>query len=78
MISESLKNRIGKPAHCPLPGETKTVKFAVTPRELAYWDEFEHRFRTDAGDYEILVGASSADIRGKATVRVNRDQVFAD
>ena len=60
------------------PGETKTVKFAVTPRELAYWDEFEHRFRTDAGDYEILVGASSADIRGKATVRVNRDQVFAD
>ena len=60
------------------PGETKTAKLNVSPRDLAYWDEFAHCFRTDAGDYEILVGASAADIRGKATVRIDRDQVFAD
>ena len=60
------------------PGESRTVKFGVTPRDLAYWDEFAHRFRTDAGDYEILVGASSADIRGKAMIRIDRDRFFAD
>lgn len=60
------------------PGETKTVKFNVSPRDLAYWDEFLHRFRTDAGDYEILVGSSSADIRGKATIHIDRDQLFDD
>ena len=58
------------------PGETKTVKFNVSPRDLAYWDKFLHRFRTDAGDYEILVGSSSADIRGKATIHIDRDQLF--
>ena len=60
------------------PGESKTVKFGVSPRDLAYWDEFLHRFRTDAGDYEILVGASSADIRGKVVIHIDRDQVFVD
>ena len=60
------------------PGESKAVKFSVSSRDLAYWDEFAHCFRTDAGDYEILVGASSADIRGKAVVHIDRDQVFAD
>ena len=60
------------------PGESKTVKFSGFPRDLAYWDEFAHRFRTDAGDYEILVGASAADIRGKAKIHIGSDQVFAD
>ena len=60
------------------PGESKTVRFSPSPRDLAYWDEFAHRFRTDAGDYEILVGSTSTDIRGKAMVHVARDQVFAD
>ena len=60
------------------PGETKRVSCTISPRDLAYWDEFAHCFRTDAGVYEVLVGASSADIRGKATVRIDRDQTFAD
>ena len=60
------------------PGETKTAKAAFTARDFAYWDEFAHCFRTDAGEYEILVGASSADIRGKARVRIDGDLVFAD
>ena len=60
------------------PGETKRVSCTISPRDLAYWDEFAHCFRTDAGVYEVLVGASSADIRGKATIRIDRDQTFAD
>ena len=33
-----------------------------------YWDVDTHRWRSDEGHYEILVGASSRDIRGSATV----------
>ena len=60
------------------PGESKTVKARFSARDLAYWDEFAHRFRTDAGRYEVLVGASSADIRGQATISVGRGQTFDD
>lgn len=60
------------------PGETKKVSVTVRVRDLAYWDEFIHRFRVDAGEYEFLVGSSSADIRGKATVKIEKDFVFDD
>jgi beta-glucosidase len=60
------------------PGETKTVELVLTARDLAYWDDFAHRFRTDAGRYEILVGSSCADIRTSATLAVGVSQVFAD
>ena len=52
------------------PGETKTVTLAVTPRDLAYWDVGAHGWRTDAGDYRLLVGSASDDIRAEATVTV--------
>lgn len=48
------------------PGETKTVTIAVPPRSLAYCDVPGKRWKADAGSYEIEVGASSRDIRGKA------------
>ena len=60
------------------PGETKTAELSISLRDLAYWDEFNHSFRTDAGEYEILVGASSADIRCKARVKVDDTRFFAD
>jgi beta-glucosidase len=52
------------------PGEKKTVAFAVPAEKLAFYDEEQHGFVVEPGDYEILIGASSADIRaaGKATV----------
>lgn len=60
------------------PGETKIVTQIFSGRDLAYWDSFAHRFRTDAGRYEILVGSSSADIRGKTIVHMNRDCFFSE
>ena len=54
------------------PGETKTVTLAVTPRDLAYWDVGSHGWRTDAGEYEILIGSSSADIRTAANIAVDK------
>ncbi|HEY5297513.1 MAG TPA: glycoside hydrolase family 3 C-terminal domain-containing protein [Verrucomicrobiae bacterium] len=58
------------------PGETKTVQFKITPRDLAYFDTSGHQWKADAGDYEIEIGASSRDIRQKATLKLNAD--FSD
>ncbi len=60
------------------PGQTKTVELALTPRDLAYWDSFLHRFRADAGEYELLIGSSSADIRARSRIAMHDDEIFAD
>jgi beta-glucosidase len=52
------------------PGAKTTVTFTVPAAKLAFWDEKTHAFLPEPGAYEILVGASSADIRAKAVVRV--------
>jgi beta-glucosidase len=52
------------------PGETKTVTVIVPAEKLAYWDDAADKFVVESGEYEFQVGASSADIRGKASVRV--------
>ena len=52
------------------PGESQTLRMAIPRQRLASWDENTHQWLTDTGSYTILVGASSADIRGKATVKL--------
>ena len=44
-------------------GKSKKVSLALKQEDFAYFDESLHKFVTDAGDYEILVGASCEDIR---------------
>jgi beta-glucosidase len=56
------------------PGETKTVTFTLTPRDLAYFDVAGHQWKSDAGDYQIQIGASSRDLRLTAPLRLQ--QVF--
>jgi beta-glucosidase len=51
-------------------GETKTVAIQIEPRAFAFYDVVAAEWVTLAGEYELLVGASSRDIRGKATVRI--------
>lgn len=45
------------------PGETRTVALEVDTRRLAYWDAAEDRWVIEPGRYELMVGASSSDIR---------------
>ena len=52
------------------PGESETVEIFLSAHDFAYFDELTHQFTTDPGRYEILVGTSSRDIRGRATVVV--------
>jgi beta-glucosidase len=54
------------------PGETKTVTFPLPAEKLAYWDEKSHGFVVEPGIFDVLVGASSADIRQSGRVEVVR------
>jgi beta-glucosidase len=42
------------------PGETKTVFFEITPEALAFWD-INMKRTVEPGEFEIMVGNSSAD-----------------
>ena len=48
------------------PGETKEVKFELDRKALSFFDAEKHQWIMEPGDFEVLVGASSADIRSKA------------
>jgi beta-glucosidase len=50
------------------PGESKTVSIPLDFRAFAYYDPAHGQWVTEDGEFDILVGASSADIRGCATV----------
>ena len=50
------------------PGETKTVNIPLDFRAFAYYDPAYHQWITEDGEFDILIGASAADIRGTATV----------
>lgn len=47
------------------PGKSRKVTVTLKQEDFAYFDEHLHDFIADAGDYEILVGASCEDIRLK-------------
>jgi beta-glucosidase len=53
------------------PGETRRVNVTLDARSFSYYDTDAKRWRTDPGDFDILVGRSSEQIelRGKATVK---------
>lgn len=51
-------------------GERQTLHFPLPAAKLASWDERAHAFVPEAGAYEIMAGASSADIRARAVLRV--------
>lgn len=56
------------------PGASAAVTMSVGPRELSYWDARHARWSLPAGDYRVLVGASSRDIRLRARVHSAGDR----
>ena len=53
------------------PGEEKEVEITLCRRAFAFWNINTNDWCVESGDFEILVGASSADIRLTADVKVN-------
>lgn len=45
------------------PGETETVTLALDRRDFSWWCEPKARWQADSGDYEVMIGESSRDIR---------------
>ncbi|MBN2303196.1 MAG: glycoside hydrolase family 3 C-terminal domain-containing protein [Anaerolineae bacterium] len=56
------------------PGETKTVSVTLDNRAFAYWDPRYNDWVNESGQFDILVGSSSADIRETATVTLESTQ----
>ena len=46
-------------------GESKTVSFTIKKQDLAFWDIDESGWKAEQGEFEVLIGASSRDIRLK-------------
>lgn len=51
-------------------GESKTVTIPLDDKAFRYFNVKTNRFEIDGGEYELLVGASVADIRLSGTVNV--------
>jgi len=45
-------------------GETKTVSFNISPEDLKFYDE-DLNYDWEAGEFDIMVGTSSADVQTK-------------
>lgn len=54
------------------PGEKQTVRFVLKPRQLASFDAATSSWIADAGAYQIKIGASSRDIRQRATFDLDK------
>ena len=52
------------------PGETKTVKLTLAADQLAFYDVKTHAFVVEPGAFDVMVGGSSRDIRGKSQIVV--------
>ncbi|MGW1534732.1 glycoside hydrolase family 3 C-terminal domain-containing protein [Streptomyces aureus] len=53
------------------PGASATVTFELPPEALEFWDVVQGRRRLEPGAYDLLIGASSEDIRLAATVELD-------
>ena len=52
------------------PGESANVQFEITRDQLCYFDADAHAWEADAGEYRLLLGFSSADIREQLTLSI--------
>ncbi|MBB3945178.1 beta-glucosidase [Rhizobium skierniewicense] len=50
------------------PGETKTATLKVSVRDLSFFDVDAKAFRSEAGDYELVLAANAADIRSRIAI----------
>lgn len=54
-------------------GQSHTLEFALPVTELAFWDVTREQYCVENGEYAILIGRSSADIKLSSIVTVKGD-----
>lgn len=52
------------------PGETAEVTFEIGKDALSYYDPAVHEWVAEAGDFKVMVGSASDDIRAEASFRL--------
>ncbi|MCP4544187.1 MAG: hypothetical protein GY832_44310 [Chloroflexi bacterium] len=52
------------------PGESKTVSFVLDERAFSFYNPYRQQWVVEPGDFEVLVGASSRDIRARAMFKL--------
>lgn len=57
------------------PGESTDVSFRLPLSELAIWDVTRERFCIESGSYTFMAGASSADLRVNAELKVDGEVI---
>ncbi|MDB5010632.1 MAG: bglB 3, partial [Mucilaginibacter sp.] len=54
-----------------IPGNAEQVSLNFNSNDLAYFDDKQHKWIVEPGEYKILVGESSRDIRQTAVINVD-------
>jgi beta-glucosidase len=54
-----------------LPGESKMVNLSLDKSSFSFFDDHINKWIIEPGDFEILIGSSSKDIRLKQTINYN-------
>ena len=52
------------------PGETQTVQFELDARTFSFYDPSRKQWVVEPGEFELLAGSSSRDIRTRATLKL--------
>jgi len=58
------------------PGQTRRVTLTLDREALAYYDDLAHQWVAEAGEFEVLVGSSSRDIRATANFMLKASSAF--
>ena len=69
-VTRSIKDLRGYSRVHLAPGEKRTVTLPLPASSLAYWNETTHQWTLEREKVRLLLGASSADIRGQTTIDV--------
>jgi beta-glucosidase len=57
------------------PGQSRSVTFELTARDLSYWSETMHDWVLEAGEFEFAIGSSSRNLELRSTVYVEAPRV---
>ncbi len=53
------------------PNETKEIKFELNRRDFAFYDPISKSWKVEKGNFNLLIGASSTDIRLQKTIHIH-------
>jgi beta-glucosidase len=52
-------------------GKTVATFLTLTKKKIEYWDDKQQQYIVYPGEYEVMIGSSSADIRLRTTITIN-------